>query len=105
VVSEPSDPALALVTAVGTDVRDPKTVDGILEALARENLNPVSISPATSEHGFSFAVAKRDLKRALEAVHDEFGLDAPDAVASGERIPPASETWIYAPAQEAASAD
>jgi bifunctional aspartokinase / homoserine dehydrogenase 1 len=104
-MSDPSDESLALVTAVGTDVRDPKTVAAILAGLGRENLKPVSISPATSEHSLSFAVAQRDLKRALEAVHGEFGLDTADVDVSGEGIPPGSDTWVYAPALGTASAD
>jgi bifunctional aspartokinase / homoserine dehydrogenase 1 len=104
-MSEASEPSLALVTAVGKNMRDPAVVSRILTALAGKDVNLISISPAIHEHTFSFVVAEDDLKRALKALHGEFRLDAVAVPASAEPIPPASETWIYAPAQGTASAD
>jgi aspartate kinase len=104
-MSEAADSSLARVTAVGRNMRDSAVASRILGALAGQKVNPISISAATSDSSFSFAVANSDVKRALEAVHNEFGLDALDARPSADRIPPASETWIYAPVEGTASAD
>lgn len=104
-VSEIPDSSLARVTAVGMNLGDPAVARRMLAALAVRNVNPISVSPAVSDSSFSFAVVKSDVQRALQALHNEFQLGALDGTASAGRIPPASETWFYAPAEETASAD
>jgi bifunctional aspartokinase / homoserine dehydrogenase 1 len=105
VMNDAADSCAAVVTAVGGNMREPVTVSRILTSLARHSVNLISIPAANSELSFSFVVAKDDLEQALQAVHGEFQLERLDVPGSAERIPPSSETWIYAPAQGTASAD
>jgi len=105
VLSDAAGPVLAMVTAVGRNMRDPEVVGRILTAIGRQSLNLISIPTGSSEHGFSFVVARLDLQSALEAVHQEFRLDAVDVTPnSTESIPAAADAWTYA-AQGTASAD
>ena len=103
-MSDPADASFAKVTAVGRNMRDAVIIGRILTALASHGVNLVSV-PFRAEQSFSFSVAKRDVKRALEALHSEFRLGGLDLPASAENLAPPAETWLYAPAQGAASAD
>ncbi len=105
-MSDVANPLLAVVTAVGKNMRDPSVVGRILTALGRWNLNLISIPTGSSAYSFSVVVAKHEVKGALEAIHREFRLDTVDLGAnSTEDISPAAEAWAYAPAQGTASAD
>lgn len=105
VMGDPATPALAAVTAVGKNMRDPEVVGRILTALGRQRLNLISIPTGSSEHSFCFVVMKHDLQCALEAIHLEFCLNAVDVGPSlTESIPPAADDWTYAE-QGTASAD
>jgi bifunctional aspartokinase / homoserine dehydrogenase 1 len=105
VMSETADSSLARVTAVGKNMRDPEIASRIISTLREHSVSLISISPRTSDHSFSFAIAKRDVKRALEILHVEFRLNNLDQQPRAVRIPPASEAWIYATAPGTTSAD
>jgi bifunctional aspartokinase / homoserine dehydrogenase 1 len=105
VMSETLDSPLARVTAVGKNMRDPEIASRIIGTLAEQGVHLISVSPVTSGHSFSFAIAMRDVKRALEGLHLEFRLNQLDKQARAKRIPPASDPWIYATAQGTTGAD
>jgi bifunctional aspartokinase / homoserine dehydrogenase 1 len=100
-----SNPALAIVTAVGRGTADASVMGRALTALAEAGVDLASMVPTTSNNHLSFVVTRQDLKRALMAMHREFHLERAEAPHPVEKISPASETWIYAPAQGTASAD
>lgn len=105
VMCDAADQTLAVISAVGKNMRDSDVIGRILTALGSQHLNLISVATGSSEHSFSFVVAKRDLKCALEAIHQEFRLDAIGVIpASIETVPPTADSWTYA-AQSTASAD
>jgi len=66
---------VAVVSAVGAGMAGTPGVAGrIFSALGREGINIVMISQSCSEYNVSFAVAKKDGRRAVKVIHDEFNL-------------------------------
>jgi bifunctional aspartokinase / homoserine dehydrogenase 1 len=74
------DPAVAIVTAIGQDLRDRSQIIGrVFDALGRAGVNIISISQDPSEESVSFIVAQEDLRTALVTMHQEFQLDTLNA--------------------------
>jgi aspartokinase/homoserine dehydrogenase 1 len=71
------DPNVAIVALVGENMRG---VSGIVArtfgALDRDNLNIIAIAQGSSGCSMSFVVARKDMKAALTATHQEFRLGA-----------------------------
>ena len=71
------DPAVAVVTVVGQNMRGISGIVGrTFGALGRENLNVIAIAQGSSECNISFVVAQKDVKAALVTTHEEFRLGA-----------------------------
>lgn len=72
------NPAVALVTLVGDNVRD---LTGIVErlsgALARDNVSLIGVVRASSGCSLSLVVAQQDVKAALVTIHRELQLGRP----------------------------
>ncbi|MGH9726582.1 MAG: ACT domain-containing protein [Candidatus Acidiferrales bacterium] len=47
--------------------------------LGRESVNIIAIAQGSSEANISFVVEQKDMKKALLALHREFGLEAANA--------------------------
>ncbi|HIP63284.1 MAG TPA: aspartate kinase [Archaeoglobus profundus] len=66
---------IAVVSAVGAGMAGTPGVAGkIFSALGKNKINVIMISQSCSEYNISFAVAKRDGRRAVKVIHDEFNL-------------------------------
>jgi len=100
------DSSVAIVTVVGQNMRDISAVVGrAFSALSRENVNIIASVQGSSECNISFAVAQKDMKAALVALHREFQLGTLNSQvlslpSPGER--PA--TWLYKSEASAESA-
>jgi bifunctional aspartokinase / homoserine dehydrogenase 1 len=71
------DPAVAIVTVVGQNMRGISGIVGrTFGALGRENVNIIAIAQGSSECNISFVVAQEDMKAALVTIHQEFQLGA-----------------------------
>jgi len=69
------NPAVAIVTLVGDNVRDAAgIVERLSAALARHNLSLIGTARATSGSSLSFVVAQQDVKAALAIIHQELQL-------------------------------
>jgi bifunctional aspartokinase / homoserine dehydrogenase 1 len=78
------DRKIAIVAVVGENMRGTPGVAGrTFNALGRENVNIIAIAQGSSESNISFVVAEKDMKAALVATHNEFGLGAPGSSAKG----------------------
>jgi len=66
---------IAVVSAVGAGMAGTPGVAGkIFSALGKNNINVIMISQSCSEYNISFAVAKKDGRRAVKVIHEEFNL-------------------------------
>ena len=101
------DSTVAIVTVVGKNIRSISGIVGrTFSALGHENVETVAMAHGASECNISFVVAKRDLQRALAAMHREFRLDTlgpQDHAAENFRRP--SHSLTYQPERVSASAD
>jgi aspartate kinase len=69
------DPAVAMVTIVGQNLRSiPGIVGRSFGALGRERINIIAIAQGSSECTLSFVVSKKDVKTAIGSIHAEFRL-------------------------------
>ena len=69
------DPAVAIVTVVGQNMRGVSGIAGrTFCALGRENVDIIAIAQGSSECNISFVVAQKDMKAALVTTHREFEL-------------------------------
>jgi aspartate kinase len=71
------DPTVAVVTAVGKNMRHPAFATRMLGALTLAKVNVVAVSEACSDCSISVVIAGKDKTSALVALHREFQLDAP----------------------------
>lgn len=100
------DPAAAVVTVVGKDMRRLGIAGRTFAALAQEQLGVVAIAQGSSDCNISFVIADKDMSPALVALHREFQLGVPPTrkLPTGEpRI--ASSNWYYEPEQPIANGD
>ncbi|HIP25368.1 MAG TPA: ACT domain-containing protein, partial [Archaeoglobus profundus] len=66
---------IAIVSAVGAGMAGTPGVAGkIFSALGKNKINVIMISQSCSEYNISFAVAKKDGRRAVKVIHNEFNL-------------------------------
>jgi len=73
------DPAVAVVTVVGQNMRGISGIVGrTFNALGRENVNVIAIAQGSSECNISFVVSQNDTKAAMVTVHEEFQLGCAD---------------------------
>jgi len=101
------DSTVAMVTVVGLHVcTASRLIDRMFGALARENVNVLPITQASSEYTLSYMVARKDMKAALVAIHRAFQLgeldSQPLAVSSATDGP---VRWHYGPERASADAD
>jgi bifunctional aspartokinase / homoserine dehydrogenase 1 len=74
------DPNIAIVAVVGEKMHGTPGVAGrTFNAMGREEVNIIAIAQGSSECNISFVVEEKDVKTALVALHQEFGLGAPVA--------------------------
>jgi aspartate kinase len=100
------DSTVAIVTVVGQKVRGTSGIVGrTFGALGRENIDVIAIAHGASACNISFVVAKKEMKAALAATHQEFQLSE-----ATSHKPPAGctdrpATWYYESARATAEAD
>ncbi|MGA8144210.1 MAG: aspartate kinase [Candidatus Acidiferrales bacterium] len=71
------DPHIAIVAVVGENMRGTVGMAGrTFSTLGRESVNIIAIAQGSSESNISFVVEQKDMKKAVLALHREFGLDA-----------------------------
>jgi aspartokinase/homoserine dehydrogenase 1 len=71
------DPHIAIVAVVGENMRGTVGMAGrTFSALGRDQINIIAIAQGSSESNISFVVEQKDMKKAVLALHREFGLDA-----------------------------
>jgi bifunctional aspartokinase / homoserine dehydrogenase 1 len=100
------DPAVAVVTVVGKNMRSSGIAGRTFGALGREHLDIVAIAQGSSDCNISFVVAEKDMTAALVALHREFELGALPArkLPSGSpRVTPAN--WYYESERPTANGD
>jgi bifunctional aspartokinase / homoserine dehydrogenase 1 len=100
------DPAAAIVTVVGKNMRSSGIAGHTFTALAREQVNIVAIAQGSSDCNISFVIAEKDMTAALVSLHREFQLAAAAAPAlppSSSRVSPAS--WYYDSERPVANGD
>ncbi|MGH9698057.1 MAG: aspartate kinase [Candidatus Acidiferrales bacterium] len=74
------DPNIAIVAVVGENMRGTVGMAGrTFSVLGRESVNIIAIAQGSSEANISFVVEQKDMKKALLALHREFGLEAANA--------------------------
>ena len=74
------DPLIAIVAVVGENMRGTVGMAGrTFSTLGRENVNIIAIAQGSSESNISFVVEQKDMKKAVLALHREFGLGAAEA--------------------------
>ena len=74
------DPNIAIVAVVGENMRGTVGMAGrTFSVLGRESVNIIAIAQGSSEANISFVVEQKDMKKALLALHREFGLEATNA--------------------------
>jgi aspartokinase/homoserine dehydrogenase 1 len=74
------DPLIAIVAVVGENMRGTVGMAGrTFSTLGRENVNIIAIAQGSSESNISFVVEQKDMKKAVLALHHEFGLGAAEA--------------------------
>jgi aspartokinase/homoserine dehydrogenase 1 len=74
------DPRIAIVAVVGENMRGTVGMAGrTFSALGREGVNIIAIAQGSSESNISFVVEQKDMKKAVVALHREFGLGAAEA--------------------------
>jgi aspartate kinase len=68
-----TNPDVAIVTVVGENMRRaPGVVGRVCAAFGRKNVDPIAIAQGSSACNLSFLIARRDMKTALIAAHEEF---------------------------------
>ena len=71
------DPLIAIVAVVGENMRGTVGMAGrTFSTLGREGVNIIAIAQGSSESNISFVVEQKDMKKAVLALHREFGLGA-----------------------------
>lgn len=71
------DPHIAIVAVVGENMRGTVGMAGrTFSTLGRDHINIIAIAQGSSESNISFVVEQKDMKKAVLALHREFGLDA-----------------------------
>ncbi|HTU34553.1 MAG TPA: aspartate kinase [Candidatus Acidoferrum sp.] len=71
------DPTIAIVAVVGEKMHGTPGIAGrTFSALGREDVNIIAIAQGSSECNISFVVEEKHVKKALAALHQEFGLGA-----------------------------
>ena len=71
------DPHIAIVAVVGENMRGTLGMAGrTFSTLGRESVNIIAIAQGSSESNISFVVEQKDMKKAVLALHREFGLGA-----------------------------
>ncbi len=71
------DPHIAIVAVVGENMRGTVGMAGrTFSTLGRDQINIIAIAQGSSESNISFVVEQKDMKKAVLALHREFGLDA-----------------------------
>jgi aspartokinase/homoserine dehydrogenase 1 len=71
------DPHIAIVAVVGENMRGTVGVAGrTFSIMGRDSINIIAIAQGSSESNISFVVEQKDMKKAVLALHREFGLDA-----------------------------
>lgn len=74
------DPLIAIVAVVGENMRGTVGMAGrTFSTLGRENVNIIAIAQGSSESNISFVVEQKDMKKAVLALHREFGLGTAEA--------------------------
>ena len=74
------NPLIAIVAVVGENMRGTVGMAGrTFSTLGRENVNIIAIAQGSSESNISFVVEQKDMKKAVLALHREFGLGAAEA--------------------------
>lgn len=69
------DPNIAIVAVVGENMRGIPGVAGrTFNAMGRDSINIIAIAQGSSESNISFVIEEKDVKKALLALHREFGL-------------------------------
>ena len=87
------DPNVALITIVGQKVRQSSGIsERTFAALGRENIHTAAMADSSSECNISFLLRKKDMKKALLAIHREFHLSG-----AGFRSAPTAASSISAP--------
>jgi aspartokinase/homoserine dehydrogenase 1 len=70
------DPNIAIVAVVGENMRGIPGVAGkTFNSMGREGINIIAIAQGSSESNISFVIEEKDVKRALLALHRDFGLN------------------------------
>ncbi|MEJ7616505.1 MAG: aspartate kinase [Pyrinomonadaceae bacterium] len=70
------DAEIAIVAVIGEKMRGTPGIAGrTFSALGREDINIIAIAQGSSEYNVSFVVARAEMRRAVEVVHREFGLE------------------------------
>jgi aspartokinase/homoserine dehydrogenase 1 len=70
------DPHIAIVAVVGENMRGTVGVAGrTFSTMGRDSINIIAIAQGSSESNISFVVEQKDMKKAVLALHREFGLD------------------------------
>jgi len=100
------DPAAAIVTVVGRNMRSSGIAGRTFGALDREHVDIVAIAQGSSDCNISFVIAEKDMTAALESLHREFELGAQPA----RKLPPVSPrvmpaNWYYEPERPVANGD
>jgi bifunctional aspartokinase / homoserine dehydrogenase 1 len=101
-----SDPAAAIVTVVGKNMRSSGIAGRIFGALGRVNVSIVAIAQGSSDCNISFVIAENDMTAALVALHHEFQLGvllARKLPAGSPRVTPSN--WYYEPERPIANGD
>src|ERR1700754_1437044 len=76
------NPDIAIVAVVGEMMRGTPGIAGrTFSCLGRENINIIAIAQGASEHNVSFVVEASAMREAVKAIHDEFELEHPEALA------------------------
>jgi aspartate kinase len=69
------DPNIAIVAVVGENMRGTPGVAGrTFNSMGRDSVNIIAIAQGSSESNISFVIEEKDVKKALLALHREFGL-------------------------------
>ena len=80
------DPNIAIVAVVGENMRGTVGVAGrTFSTLGREGINIIAIAQGSSEANISFVVEQNAMKKALLALHREFGLGEPVTAVKGSK--------------------
>jgi aspartate kinase len=100
------DSTVAIVTVVGQRVRGTSGIVGrTFGALGRENIDVIAIAHGASACNISFVVAKKEMRAALAATHQEFQLSE----ATSHKLPAGCTdrpaTWHYESERASAEAD